>query len=103
MERRTIILKRHKAPAHIQHALDAILNDLEQYGRSITTNGQASRYLSYRLREPKNQEKIYFQWHKNVQKSVITLSQNTKLERISPNKIRLIHQRIIEKKGKTTL
>jgi len=100
MEKRTIILKRNKAPAHIQNALDAIIADLEQYGRSITTNGHASRYLQYRLKEPKHQEKIYFQWHRNIQKSVITLSQTTKLERLSPNKIRLIHHREVKKKDK---
>ena len=100
MEKKVIILKRNKAPAHIQKALDLILYELEHYGRAITTNGSASRYLAYRLKEPKKQQKIYFQWHKQYQKSIITLSQNTHIERISKNKIRLIHKQDFGEKKK---
>ena len=99
VERKTIMLKRHKAPIEIQRAIDMILNDLEQYGRSTTTNGKASRFLAYRMVYPKRQGKIYFRWMGDYKppRSLIALEPETKLEIISKHKIRLIHERKTKK------
>ena len=96
-ERFTIALRKTKTPAHIQQALDMILYELEHFGRAITTNGSASRYLAHRLRQPKNNEYIYFGWNKQNQKSMIVLAHNVKLERIGDNKIKVIYIPNIEK------
>ena len=100
VERKVVILKRHKAPAEIQKAIDMILHDLEQYGRSTTTNGKASRYLSYRLRYHKNQGKIYFRWMGDYKppRSLIALEPETKLEILSDNKVKLVYERKLKKK-----
>jgi len=89
----TIMLKRTKCPAHIQRALDQILFELEKYGRAHTTNGTASRFLAHRMKTPKNQEKVYFSWNKQHQKSIITLAADTSLERVSDNKVKIIYQK----------
>ena len=88
-ERITIALKKSKAPAHIQQALDLIIHELEHHGRAITTNGSASRYLAHRFKIPKNYEYVYFGWNKQNQKSMICLAHNVKLERVSDNKVRI--------------
>jgi len=94
----TIHLKRSSAPAQVRLALDHIIYELEHYGRTTTSNGKASRFLSYRMRYPKNDEKIFFTWSKQHHRSIITLDTETRLEQISPNKIRLIHKRHIKEK-----
>ena len=94
----TIHLKRNSAPAQVRKSLDLIIHELEQYGRTVTTNGKASRYLSYRMRFPKDDKKIFFTWNKQHHQSIITLDTATKLECISPNKIRLIYKGYFKKK-----
>lgn len=88
-EKITIFLKKSKAPEHIQRALDAIIYELEHYGRAITNNGSASRYLALKMRQPKNFEYIYFGWNKQNQKSMICLAHNVMLEKVNDNKIRI--------------
>jgi len=95
----TIFLKRHRAPAQVQEALDYIIADLEKYGRTTTKNGKASRYLSFRMRQQKNNDKIFFTWNRKNQ-SIITLNTETRLEKISNNKIRLIYEGHLKKKDK---
>ena len=92
----TIFLKKSKTPAHIQRALDQILYDLERYGRTITSNGYESRYLSYKMRKPKNDKQIYFGWNKFDQKSMISLKPGAKIERVSDTKVRLIYEQEFE-------
>ena len=96
----TIHLKRNNAPAQVRKALDLIIRELELYGRTTTTNGKASRYLSYRMRYPKNDEKIFFTWSKQHHKSIIALDTETRLEKISDNKVRLIYEGHFKKKNK---
>jgi len=94
----TIHLKRSSAPAQVRMALDCIIIELEKYGRTITTNGKASRYLAYRMRYPKDEQKIFFTWSKQHHQSIIALNTKTRLERISDNKIRLIYEGHLKKK-----
>ena len=91
------MLKRHKAPAHVQQAIDSIIRDLEIYGRTTTTNGKASRFLSYRMRYPKKLGQIYIQWLPKQKCSLIALEKDYKIEVISPNKIRLIYEGTLSK------
>jgi len=96
----TIHLKQNTAPAQVKKSLDLILRELEKYGRTITNNGKASRYLAYRMRYPKEDQKIFFTWSKKHHQSVIALNTETRLERISDNKIRLIYEGHLKKKDK---
>ena len=92
MDKKIVIsLKTTKAPEHIRRALDQILYELERYGRAITTNGSASRFLAYRCKRPKDKEHIYFGWNKQNQKSMIVLAKNVKLERINDNKVKILY------------
>jgi len=97
MEKKTIMLKRHKATHVVQEALDAIIRDLELYGRTTTENGSASRFLSYRMKYPKEREQIYFHWMPQHKKSLIALKTGIKLVRISKNKVRLVYEGELEK------
>lgn len=99
-EKITVCLKKNNAPAHIKKALDMIIYELEHFGRTSTNCGAASRFLSQRMKSPKNQEKIYFSWNKQHQKSMITLATSTKLERVSSNKVRLVYQKSFLPKNK---
>jgi len=91
MVKTTIMLKRSKAPHKVREAIDSIIRDLEIHGRTTTTNGKASRFLSYRMKYPKNKEQIYFKWLPECKKSLIALEKGYKLVRISENKIRLVY------------
>jgi len=93
-----IALKKSKAPVHIQQSLDIILRELEDYGRAITDNGSASRFLAHRFKTPKNNGHIYFGWNKQYQKSMIVLKTGVKLERVSDNKVRIISEKDIDLK-----
>lgn len=87
---KTIMLKRSKLQPFVRNSLDAIVNDLELHGRSITTNGKASRYLSYRMRKPKNNNQIIIKWIPEIKSSIVMLKPGISLERISDNKIKLV-------------
>ena len=86
----TINLKKQKIPSHIQKSLDQILYELEQYGRAVSNNGHASRYLSFRFKKPRDKGDIFFTWSKRWKKSIIVLSPYTKLIRLSDNKVKLL-------------
>jgi len=94
----TIFLKKNNAPAQVRKALDHILYELEHYGRTITPNGKASRYLSFRMKYPKENQKIFFTWCKQHHQSIIALAPETKLERVSDNKVKLIYEGFMQKK-----
>jgi len=88
-EKTVIFLKKSKSPEHIKRAIDNILYELEHYGRAITTNGSASRYLAQKFKQPKLNEYVYFGWNKQNKKSMICLARNVKLERINNHKVRI--------------
>jgi len=88
--KKVIILKKQKAPHQVRDAIDAIIRDLEIYGRTTTPNGKASRYLSFRMRNQKNKQ-IYFKWLPECKKSIIALEKGYKLIRLSDNKVKLIY------------
>ena len=92
MKKTTVMLKKYKVPHHIQKAIDAILRDLELYGRTTTTNGKAVHYLSHRMRYPKKDGLVYIRWlpDYNPQRHLIALDSKYKLVRISENKVRLV-------------
>ena len=87
---KTIFIKKSRVPLHVQKSIDQILHNLEKHGRASTTNGRASRYLSFRFnKQPKIEDSIVFWWHKKYNKSFIQLSPTTKLVRINDNKVRI--------------
>lgn len=86
--KRTIFIKQSKVPAEVKKALEAILTDLEKYGRTETSNGRAARFLAYRFRPYKKEGKIYIKWHPKQKKSVITLHKFASIEVVNPYKIK---------------
>ena len=94
MQKTTVTLKRSKLPHKIQKSIDAIIHDLELYGRTTTTNSRAVRYLSYRMRYPKKDGLVYIKWLSdyNPQRHLIALDKGYKLIKISKNKLRLVYE-----------
>jgi len=86
---KTIMLKKSKLPPFVQEALDAIVYDLERHGRTTTSNGKASRYLSYRMRQYKKNNQIIIKWIPELKGSVVMLKPGVSLTRVSENKVRL--------------
>lgn len=95
MEKKVFILKKQKASPYVVKSIVSIIGQLEEHGRAITENGKASRFLSYRLKHPKDRGDIFFNSHnvKRERRSVITLKPGVRLVRINDNKIKLIYDR----------
>jgi len=64
MTRYTILKGIKNQQKRDEESIDAIIAQLEKNGRAITTNGQASRTLSYRLKNAKKKGQVYFSWSK---------------------------------------
>jgi len=91
--RRVVVLTSSKVPAEVRTAIDAVVCDLEQYGRTTTTNHKAARYLQHKMREHKRMGLIYFRWLNdyNPQKSLIALEKGYGIKRLSDNKLKVVN------------
>ena len=94
-----IVSIRRSSSEDIDKSIKRILSELEKYGVAISSNGEASRYLSRYLNTQKNQEMIYFSWNKRWKKSVIHLPPEVKLIRIGDRKIKIDLNKKNKKEG----
>lgn len=89
---KVIHLKKSKIPPQARQTLDAILYDLERYGRTTSNNGYVTRHLAYRMKYPRMNGHVFIRYVPEAKKSIIALDVNVKLERVSDNKVRLIYE-----------
>jgi len=84
----TVNVFRMSHPDDLRVSLDSIVDQLEKYGRAITSNGQASRVFSNLVRDFKNDGLVYFGKHRSAKKSIIALKPGAELKKIGNGRIR---------------
>ena len=75
-------------PEDLQFSLNNIINQLEKYGRAITSDAKASRIFSNMVKPYRNDGLIYFGNNRAERKSIIALSPTAKLEKIGNGRIK---------------
>ena len=72
----------------IQRGVRNILYQLERYGRALTTNAKAARYVARNFNKVRHTH-VYWGWDKRRKTSIIALSPSVRVRIIAPYKIRI--------------
>jgi len=77
----------------IDRSINQVLYELSKFGRSISGNGDAVRFMERAFRQQKKNGNIYFSWNNFNRKSVIALEPEVNLVILDRNRCLLTRKK----------